>query len=84
MTINKNLWSKERKVKEVEIPIKKLKSIIESDNIEKIDLMKIDVETHEFEVLEGMADYLFRYKLFNQIVCAFTIWNSDHFSRKSK
>jgi FkbM family methyltransferase len=42
----------------VKIPIKKLDSIIEANNIPRIDLLKIDVETHEPEVLEGYKKYL--------------------------
>lgn len=58
VTINKNLWSKERKVKEVQIPIKKLDSFIYENDIPNIDLMKIDVETHEYELLLGMKNNL--------------------------
>ena len=58
VTINKNLWSQERKVKEVKIPIKKLSTFIEENKLKKIDLLKIDVETHEHEVLLGMGEHL--------------------------
>lgn len=43
---------------EVTIKVAELKNIIEDEGIKKIDLMKIDVETHEFEVLTGMGKYL--------------------------
>jgi hypothetical protein len=45
-------------VKEFEIDTITLKDFIEKQGMTKIDLMKIDVETHEPEVLEGMREYL--------------------------
>src|SRR5690606_27567469 len=48
----------EKKVHVVEIDTKKLSRVIEENNLGNIDLMKIDVETHEVEVLEGMGKYL--------------------------
>jgi FkbM family methyltransferase len=39
-----------------------LKTFIEQNKLEKLDLIKIDVETHEPEVLEGFSEYLFRFK----------------------
>jgi len=44
-----------------EIELKKLSTFIEENNL-KIDLMKIDTDTHEFEVLEGMGEYLYSMK----------------------
>ena len=40
----------------------RLDTLINQRKIEKIDLMKIDVETHEAEVLEGMGEYLEKFK----------------------
>jgi FkbM family methyltransferase len=40
----------------------KLDTFIEKNSIKKIDLMKIDVETHEPQVLEGFMHYLPRFK----------------------
>ena len=40
----------------------KFSTYIEQKKLNKIDLVKIDVETHELEVLNGMEDYLKRYK----------------------
>jgi FkbM family methyltransferase len=40
----------------------KLDTFIEQNNIKKIDLMKIDVETHEPEVFEGFQMYLKDFK----------------------
>ncbi len=45
-------------VVETKIKTKALASFIQENSIENIDLMKIDVETHESEVLEGMGEYL--------------------------
>ena len=39
-----------------------LAEYITRKRIKKIDLMKIDVELHEPEVIEGMADFLWKYK----------------------
>jgi FkbM family methyltransferase len=44
------------------IHTQKLSTFIKQHNIGAIDLIKIDVETHEPEVLEGMEEYLERYK----------------------
>ena len=50
------------KVNEVKIKTLRLDEFIEQNNIHKIDIMKIDVETHEPEVLEGMGKYLTIFK----------------------
>jgi FkbM family methyltransferase len=62
VTVNKNLASKETVVVETEIQTVSLNSFIKENNISKIDLMKIDVETHEPEVLNGFSDYLDEFK----------------------
>ncbi|MCK6649636.1 MAG: FkbM family methyltransferase [Bacteroidia bacterium] len=58
VTVNKNLASSTTKVVEKKISTITLNDFIKKHNIEKIDLIKIDVETHEPEVLEGFSDYL--------------------------
>lgn len=59
VTVNKDIQSEGKyKVKEVEIDLIRIDTFIEVNRIPKIDLMKIDVETHEAEVLEGMGKYL--------------------------
>jgi FkbM family methyltransferase len=58
VTVNKNMLSPGIKVIETKINIITLNSFIRQNNIKKIDLIKIDVETHEPEVLEGFSDYL--------------------------
>ena len=57
VTVNANLFS-DQQVHKVTIRTCRLDHFIEEHNITKIDLMKIDVETHEPEVLEGMGKYL--------------------------
>jgi FkbM family methyltransferase len=42
----------------VDVQTMKLSTLIRGQHIRHIDLMKIDVETHEAEVLEGMEDFL--------------------------
>ncbi|HCS19762.1 MAG TPA: methyltransferase [Bacteroidetes bacterium] len=48
--------------KPVEIQTKRLDDYILEKGITKIDLMKVDVEMHEPEVLEGMGDYLVKFR----------------------
>lgn len=60
VTIDKNLNEPNIDVMEVEVEIKKIGSFIKEKDIINIDLMKIDVETHEVEVLRGMESYLER------------------------
>jgi len=62
VTVNKNLNAPSAEVIPTEIEIKRLDTIIEELGIEKIDLLKIDVETHEPEVLEGLGKYLTKYQ----------------------
>ncbi len=58
VTVNKNLLSDETETILTEIETVRLDTFIENNDLERIDLMKIDVETHEPEVLEGMGRYL--------------------------
>jgi FkbM family methyltransferase len=62
VTVNKNLLSPDTKARKVSINTLKLSTLIEREKLEKIDLIKIDVETHEAEVLEGMGKYLSKFK----------------------
>lgn len=62
VTVNKNLSKDEIPVTEKEIVTKKLSTIIKELNLTRIDIMKIDVETHEPEMLTGMEDYLREWK----------------------
>ena len=43
----------------IRVKAKQLRTYIAENNIQTIDLMKIDVETFEYEVLSGYAEYLY-------------------------
>ena len=62
VTLNKNLNHPETKVIPTMVSTVRLSSLMEKNGIKKIDLIKIDVETHEPEVLEGLKPYLSRDK----------------------
>ncbi len=62
VTVNKSLLANTTPQNELKIDTIRLDNFIESNKVKKIDLMKIDVETHEPEVLEGMGNYLNRFK----------------------
>lgn len=62
VTVNKSLVTMTEKVVETKIEIERLDEYINRKNIKKIDLMKIDVETHEPEVLAGFGKYLNEFK----------------------
>lgn len=62
VAVNKNLTEIGESVIETKIKTIKLSSFIEQNNIQNVDLIKIDVETHEAEVLEGFGNYLEKYK----------------------
>ena len=47
---------------EAKVKATTLKDYIESNNISKIDLMKVDVEMHEPEALRGMGEYLQKFQ----------------------
>ena len=58
VTVNKNTRAPGTKVVETEIETITLNTFIRNSGLKKIDLLKIDVETHEPEVLEGFSNYL--------------------------
>ncbi len=62
VTVNKNLMVNKDKSSTVKIKTCRLDTYIEENNITHIDLIKIDVETHEAEVLEGFGKYLELFK----------------------
>jgi len=62
VTVNQNLWVKNSEPVKINIKTTTLKDYIERNNIRSIDLMKIDVETHEPEVMEGFAEYFLQFK----------------------
>lgn len=62
VTINQPIATDSNDYKSVDVETIRLATFIEQEKLPKIDLMKIDVETHEGEVLQGMGDYLAKYK----------------------
>ena len=62
VTVNKNLWVKDKEAIKLNIKTVTLKDYIEQNNISRIDLMKIDVETHEPEVMEGFEPYIEKFR----------------------
>jgi FkbM family methyltransferase len=62
VTVNKNLSTADVKVIETQIETISLNTFVGSNNIRKVDLIKLDVETHEPEVLEGFSEYLSEHK----------------------
>lgn len=61
VTVNKNMSPGTATI-ETKIKTITLNSVINMDKLKKIDLIKIDVETHEPEVLEGFSDYISQFK----------------------
>lgn len=62
VTVNKNLTPGIKDVFETKIDVIKLSTFIKENNIQGIDLIKLDVETHEPQVLEGMEEFLKLFK----------------------
>jgi FkbM family methyltransferase len=58
VAVNKNIALDGISTIETKIEVRRLSSFIIENQIKKIDLIKIDVETHEVEVLKGMDKYL--------------------------
>lgn len=62
VTVNQNLWVKDKQAIKLDIETITLQDYIEQNNISSIDLMKIDVETHEPQVMEGFGWYYNEFK----------------------
>lgn len=62
VTVNENRSPADTKVTETKIQTITLDTFIRENNIEKLDLIKIDVETHEPQVLEGFSHYLSKFR----------------------
>jgi FkbM family methyltransferase len=62
VTVNQNLWIKDKEPIELNIKTITLRDYIKQNKITGIDLMKIDVETHEPEVIEGFVPYVKQFK----------------------
>jgi len=61
VTVNRNLYP-DNNFYPVEIETIQLDTFISNENLTKIDLIKIDVETHEVEVLEGFKFFLMKFQ----------------------
>jgi FkbM family methyltransferase len=61
VTVNQNLAESKENTIPVKIKTKTLVDFVKEQNIESIDLIKLDVETHEPEVLEGLGSLLRQY-----------------------
>jgi Methyltransferase FkbM domain len=62
VSVNKNLLPDNVNAQEVQIETITLDSFIEKNNIREIGAMKIDVEMHEPQVLEGFQKHLSQFK----------------------
>ena len=62
VSVNKNLNDSNIETVKTEIKTITLNDVVEKYNLTKIDLIKIDVETHEAEVMEGFSKYLEKFK----------------------
>lgn len=62
VTVNKDRTEPGSNAVAVEIDVTRLDTMIEKMSIPKVGLMKIDVETHEAEVLEGLGHYLSEFR----------------------
>jgi FkbM family methyltransferase len=58
ISVNKNAYEASGTVSAVQIPVLRLDEFIEKNQLPRIDLLKVDVETHEMEVLRGYGRYL--------------------------
>lgn len=59
-TFHREIFSDDRLVP-VEVKVKRLDTLINERRIERLDLIKIDVEGHEPLVLEGLGEYLSKF-----------------------
>jgi FkbM family methyltransferase len=62
VTVNKNFTQDQQGVQKIEIETKTLDDFIVQEGLSGVDLIKIDVETHEPEVLQGFQLHLFQYE----------------------
>ena len=62
-TLHREIYAElPREQRKVSVPVTKLSTYIAARGLERVDLMKIDVESHEPEVLEGLGTYLQSFK----------------------
>jgi FkbM family methyltransferase len=58
VTVNEDTVSDNRKSRRVQIDVSRLDVMIDQGKVPTPDLIKIDVERHEFQVLQGLGQYL--------------------------
>lgn len=58
VTVNQDTIPDHRKSRKVQIDVRKLGDMIAEGSVPQPDLIKIDVERHEYEVLKGFGNYL--------------------------
>ncbi len=58
VTVNDNKFTPEDNIKPTTISTIRLATFLEQEGLEKVDLLKIDVESFEPEVLDGLGSYL--------------------------
>ena len=61
-SLSKDWRSNQNNHQSIIVPVIKLNDYIKNNDISRIDLMKIDVETHEYQVLIGMGKYLNQFR----------------------
>jgi FkbM family methyltransferase len=61
-SLNKESFQHGEKLVKHHIKVRSLASIMHEFNIPKVNLIKIDVEGHEFEVMQGLESYLKEFK----------------------
>ena len=72
-SVNRNNYPSTYSVKETPIKTMTLSTFIETEKLDRVDLIKIDVESHEPHVLAGMGPYLAAMKP----VLLVEIWNDE-------
>ena len=73
VTLNKNLHNSDLPAYPIAVTARRLSTFIKQTGLTKVDLVKIDVESHEPEVLEGMGGYLGLMKP----TILMEVWNDD-------
>ena len=62
VTVNKDTSADKENSIPTEINTIRVDTFIKSEGLTRVDLLKVDVETHEVEALEGFGDYLKKYE----------------------
>jgi FkbM family methyltransferase len=59
-SLNPNWRKKDQNI--IEVQTERISNFCKKEKVKKIDLMKIDVETHEYEVLRGYGNLIHKHK----------------------